>query len=444
MTIQLSDHFTYPKLLRFVYPSIIMMVFTSIYSVVDGFFVSNYVGKTPFAALNLIYPFLSILGGLGFMMGTGGSAIVARTLGEGRPDRANHYFSMMVWATVAGGLGIMVLGYLAMRPIAIWMGAEGEMLDYCVLYGDILLVALVPFMLQNVFQSFLVTAEQPKLGLWITVAAGVTNMVLDLLFVAVFRWGLAGAAAATAISQGVGGVIPLLYFLSGRNQVLRLAPAKVEWRVLLSACANGFSELLNSITMSLVEILYNFQLMRLVGEDGVAAFGTIMYVNFFFVAVFLGYSIGSAPIISYHYGAENYGELQGLLKKSLVLSAITGIGMSLASLLMAGPVVGIFVGYDPALFALTRRGFLIYATRYLFSAFVIFGSGFFTALGDGLVSAILSFLRTIVFQVAMVLLLPALWGIDGVWLANPAAEVLATAVTLAFLFAKRKKYHYIA
>ena len=442
--IQLSDHFTYSKLLRFVYPSIVMMVFTSVYSVVDGYFVSNFVGKTPFAALNLIFPVAGVFGAVGFMVGTGGSAIVARTLGEGRPEDANRYFSMMVEATVASGVVLTLLALWLMRPIAVLLKAEGEMLEYSVLYGCVLSLGLVPFMLQNVFQSFLVAAERPKLGLAVTAAAGVTNMVLDLLFIAVFRWGLAGAAAATARSQAVGGVIPLVYFISGKNDVLRLSWAKPEWRVLLDTCTNGFSEVMSNISSAVVGILYNLQLMRLAGENGVAAFGTIMYVNFFFLAISLGYSIGSSPIISYHYGAENYQELQGLFKKSMLLNGATGLVMTAASILFAKPVTAIFVGYDPELFALTSQGFLVYSLRYLFSSIVIFGSGFFTALGDGLTSAVISFLRAIVFQVASILLLPVLFGVDGIWLVGITAETLAVTVAAFFFWAKRDQFHYIA
>ena len=442
--IQLSDHFTYSKLLRFVYPSIVMMVFTSIYSVVDGYFVSNFVGKTPFAALNLIFPVAGVFGAVGFMVGTGGSAIVARTLGEGWPEDANRYFSMMVEATVASGVVLTLLALWLMRPIAVLLKAEGEMLEYSVLYGCVLSLGLVPFMLQNVFQSFLVAAERPKLGLAVTAAAGVTNMVLDLLFIAVFRWGLAGAAAATALSQAVGGVIPLVYFISGKNDVLRISWAKPEWRVLVDTCTNGFSEVMSNISSAVVGILYNLQLMRLAGENGVAAFGTIMYVNFFFLAISLGYSIGSSPIISYHYGAENYQELQGLFKKSMLLNGATGLVMTAASILFAKPVTAIFVGYDPELFALTSQGFLVYSLRYLFSSIVIFGSGFFTALGDGLTSAVISFLRAIVFQVASILLLPVLFGVDGIWLVGITAETLAVTVAAFFFWAKRDQFHYIA
>ena len=440
--IQLSDHFTYPRLLRFTGPSMVMMVFTSIYSVVDGFFVSNYVGKTPFAALNLIYPFIMILGALGFMVGTGGSAIVARTLGEGRPEQASRSFSMLIWSTIAGGLALTLLGLPMLRPISRWMGAEGERLEGCVLSGSILLASLIPFMLQNVFQSFLITAERPKLGLAVIVAAGITNMVLDYFFVALFRWGLVGAAAATAASQAVGGLIPLFYFLRGGNPVLRLLPTRPEPRVLLATFANGSSELMTNVSLSLVNILFNFQLMSLAGEDGVAAYGVIMYVNFVFLAVFIGYSIGSAPIVSYHYGAENAEELRGRLCKSVLFSALAGGAMAALSEVVARPLTAVFVGYDPELLELTCRGFQLYAISFLFAGFNIFGSAFFTALGDGLTSALISFLRTLLFQVASVLLLPLALGTDGIWLSVAVAELAALLVTAGLLAVNRSKYQY--
>ncbi|WNX85957.1 MATE family efflux transporter [Agathobaculum sp. NTUH-O15-33] len=442
MKIQLSDHFTYKKLLRFVLPSVVMMIFTSIYGVIDGLFVSNFVGKTPFAALNLIMPFLMMMAALGFMIGTGGSAIVAITLGEGDKERANRYFSMLVYVTLAAGLVLTVLGVAALRPIAAAMGAEGEMLENCVLYGRIILFALAPFMLQNVFQSFFVTAEKPKLGLAMTVAAGLTNIVLDYVFIVPLGWGLAGAALATALSQVVGGVAPLLYFARKNDSLLRLTRASFEGRILIKACTNGSSELMTNISMSLVNILYNFQLMSVAGEDGVAAYGVIMYVNFIFAAMFLGYAIGSAPVISYHYGAANHAELKNLFRKSLTIVALAAFTLTIVAEALAAPLATVFVGYDAGLMELTRHGFRLYALSFLMNGFNIFGSAFFTALGDGLVSALISFLRTLLFQVAAVLLLPLVFGVDGIWLAIVAAELLALLVTVWFLARKRTKYHY--
>jgi putative MATE family efflux protein len=442
MRIQLSDHFNYSRLLRFVLPSIVMMVFTSIYSVVDGLFVSNFVGKTPFAAINLIMPLLMMLGALGFMIGTGGSALVSRTLGEGDQERANRYFSMLIYVTFLLGAALTLLGQLFLRPIAGFLGAQGPMLEHCVLYGRILLVALIPFMLQNVFQSFLITAERPHLGLATTVAAGVTNIILDFLFVAVFHWGLAGAAVATTISQMVGGIFPLVYFLLPNHSLLRLRRAPFDGHALLKTCANGSSELMTNLSASLVNMLYNFQLMRIAGEDGVAAYGVIMYTNFIFAAIFIGYSIGSAPLVGYHYGAENRHELQNLFRKSLLLIGLFGLVLTDLAKLLSGPLTALFVGYDAQLLDLTRRGFRLYSLSFLFSGFSMFGSAFFTALSNGLVSAAISFLRTLVFQVSAVLILPLLLGVDGVWLAIVAAELLALGITVLFLLCNRSKYHY--
>ncbi len=441
MRIQLSDHFTYGKLLKFVLPSIVMMIFTSIYSVVDGLFVSNFVGKTPFAALNLIYPVLMMAGAIGFMIGTGGSAIVARTLGEGDRARANRYFSMLVYVTIAGGIAITVIGQLCMQKIAAGLGAEGRMAEYCVLYGRIVLLAVTAFMLQNVFQSFFVVAEKPQIGLFVTIAAGIANMVLDYLLIVVFRWGLAGAAPAA--SQVLGGIGPFLYFARKNDSLLRLTKTGFDGKMLAGACMNGSSELMTNISLSIVNILYNFQLMRIAGEDGVAAYGVIMYVNFVFIAVFIGYSIGVAPVTSFHFGAEHWEEMRGLFCRSLVIVGVAGCVMVILAEFLSAPLTRIFVGYDGGLFALTCRGFRLYAVSFLFAGMNIYGSAFFTALGDGLVSAVISFLRTLVFQVVMVLILPVVLGGDGIWLAAVAAELLALGVTVTFFALKRKKYQYL-
>ncbi len=442
MNIRLSDHFTCRRLLRFTLPSIVMMIFTSIYGVVDGFFVSNFVGKTPFAAINLIMPFLMAFGALGFMIGTGGSALVAKTLGEGKQEKANALFSMLIVVTLAMGALVAAAGMPLLRPAARALGAQGAMLEDCVRYGGILLPATGAFMLQNVFQSFFITAERPRLGLMVTVAAGVTNMALDALFIMGFGWGLEGAAAATAISQLVGGGIPLVYFLSPNQSLLRLSRPAWDLRALGKACTNGSSEMMTNLSLSLVNMLYNFQLIRLAGEDGVAAYGVIMYVNLIFLGVFIGYSIGSAPVVSYHFGADNRAELRGLLRRSLGIIAALSVAMTVLAEALALPLARIFVGYDAALLEMTRHGFMLYSLSFLFAGGGIFGSAFFTALNNGAVSALISFLRALVFQVAAVLVLPRLMGLDGVWLAVPAAEALALAVAAACFAAKRKRYGY--
>ena len=440
--IQLSDHFTYARLFRFVLPSIVMMVFTSIYGVVDGLFVSNFAGKTAFASINLIMPFLIILGAMGFMLGTGGTALVSRVLGEGDKERANKYFSMITLFGILLGVILTVVGVLAMRPMAILLGATEAMVDDCVLYGRIVVCFLTSFMLQNMFQSFLLAAERPKFGLLITLAAGVTNMVLDALFVGVFRWGIAGAAIATGISQTVGGVVPLMYFLFSKSSPLRLRWTQFKVQPLLRSCANGSSELMSNISGSLIGMLYNAQLMRFLGEDGVATYGVLMYVQFIFVAIDIGYSIGCAPIISYHYGAQNHPELRNLLTKGLKVMGILGIVMTIAAISLSGTLANIFVGYDATLCELTRHAFHLFSFAFLLAGFNIFLSSFFTALNNGGVSAAISFLRTLVFQAASVILLPMALDVDGLWWAASAAEALAFVVSIGFLLALKGKYHY--
>ena len=445
MKISLSDHFTYPRLIRFVLPSVGMMLFTSVYSVVDGFFVSNFVGKTPFAAINLVWPFLMICGAVGFIIGTGGSALVSKTLGEGDREKAGRTFSFLVYVSVALGVVFASLGIAFLRPITVLLGATENMVDDAVLYGRIILCALPAFILQNVFQSFLVTAEKPGFGFGVTVAAGLTNMVLDALLVGVLKWGLAGAAVATAMSQTVGGVIPLVWFC-GRREPLRLGKAKWDGHALTRTLTNGSSEFVTNISMSLVSMLYNYRLMEIAGEDGVAAYGVLMYVSFIFVAAFLGYSIGTAPLISYHYGAGNREELKNLFRKSLVIIGTLAVVLTALGEGLAGPLARLFVGYDDALCGMTVRAFILYSFSYLPAGMNIYGSSFFTALNDGLVSATISFARTFAFQIAAVLLLPSLMPVgmqlDGIWLSVTAAELASLCVTVWFLVRKRHRYRY--
>lgn len=442
MKIQLSDHFTYKKLLRFTLPSIVMMVFSSVYGVVDGFFVSNFVGKSAFTAVNFIMPFLMILGTFGFMFGTGGGALIAKTLGERDGKRANALFSLFVYVSIALGLALTAAGYFALRPVAKLLGAEGELLENCVLYGKVILIGLVAYMLQMEFQSFFVTAEKPQLGLTFTVASGVTNIVLDALFVGAFRLGIVGAAAATVLSQIVGGFGPLLYFFNKNTSLLRLGKTRYDGKAVLKACTNGSSELMSNVSMSLVGMLYNAQLMRYAGEDGVAAYGVLMYVTMIFLAVFIGYSVGTAPVVGYHYGAQDHGELKSLLRKSLLVIGAFSVTMCIASELLSSPLSRLFVGYDEALLAMTKRAFFIYSFSFLFAGLAIYGSSFFTALGNGAISALISFLRTLVFQIAAVIVLPLIWGLDGIWISIVVAELMAALLTLALLALKRTKYKY--
>lgn len=441
-SISLSDHFNYRRLLRFTLPSIIMMIFTSIYSVVDGLFVSNFVGITPFAAINLIFPFIQIMGCFGFMFGAGGSALVSLTLGTGKKEQANQIFSMLTYLAIVLGVLLAVLGFVFIEPIAVLMGADDTMLPYCVTYGRILLLSLPAFLLQNMFQNFLITAEKPTLGLFVTILAGVTNMCLDALFIIVFHWGLAGAAVATAIAQCVGGILPFVYFARKNSSLLKLGKMYFNGKMLLTTCINGSSELVTNISMSVVSILYNFQLMKFAGENGVAAYGAVMYVGFIFAAVFLGYSIGIAPVIGFHHGAQNTDELKGLFRKSNTLVISANIVLAIAALFLSPTLARIFVGDEPALLEMTVTAFRFYSVSVLFSGFNIFGSAFFTALNDGLVSAVISFLRTLVFQIATVLILPVFFELNGVWYSLFIAEILSFAVTMTFYITKRKTYRY--
>ena len=442
MKIKLSDHFTYKKLLRFTLPSILMMIFTSIYGVVDGLCVSHFAGKEEFTAVNFIMPFLMILGAVGFMFGAGGSALIAKTLGEGDHEGANRQFSLIVYVSFALGVAIAVLGIVFIEPVARLLGADGELLDNCVLYGRIILIALPAFMLQMEFQTFFITAEKPTLGLFVTVASGVANMVLDLVLVGLIPLGLVGAAMATAISQAIGGFVPVIYFLAKNSSLMRLGATRFEWRPLVQTCFNGCSELMSNISMSFVGMLYNVQLLNVAGEDGVAAYGVLMYVCMIFIAVFIGYSIGTAPIVSYNFGSGNTDELKNLFKKSLLIIGSTSFAMMIFGEVMAAPLSHLFVGYDPELCAMTMRGFYIFSFSFLFSGVAIWGSGFFTALNNGVVSAVISFLRTLVFQSLAVIILPIFFDLDGIWFSIILAEALATVVTVLFLLAKRKRYDY--
>ena len=440
--IKLSDHFTYGRILRFTFPSIIMMIVISIYGVVDGFFVSNFVGKIPFAAVNFIMPFLMVPMAVGFMIGGGGSALISCTLGEQKPEKANRIFSLLVYFSIALGIIIAIAFQILLRPVAIAMGASGQLLEDCIRYGRIIILGIPFNILQMEFQTFFVTAEKPRLGLWATIGSGGANIVLDLLLVAIFPLGLAGAAIATTMSQVVGGVVPLVYFFRKNTSLLQLGKTNYDGNALWKACFNGSSELLSNVSMSIVNMLYNVQLLNIAGENGVAAYGAIMYVNLLFLSAFIGHIIGTSPVIGYHYGAQNHKELRSILQKSLVIIGAFSVAMVGLSIGLARPLSLVFVGYDRELLDMTIHGFIIFSASFMFVGYAMFFSSFFTALGDGLTSAIISFMRTLVFQIAAVLLLPLIWGIDGIWWSISVAEAAAVAVGLIFLFIKQKKYHY--
>lgn len=440
--IALSEHFDYKKLFRFTLPSIAMMIFTSIYGVVDGLFVSNIVGKAEFTAVNFIMPALMITGSLGFMFGAGGSALVSKTLGEGKREKANSLFSLLVYVSAGLGIVLAIAGYALMPAIAGLLGADGKLLENCVLYGRIVVLAMPVFMLQMEFQSLFITAEKPKLGLAVTVASGVLNMILDALFMWAFNWGIAGAALATALSQMIGGLVPVIYFLRPNTSLLRLGKAEFDLRAIGKACSNGSSEFVSQGSMSVVNMLYNARLKQFAGDDGVAAYGVMMYVNMIFLAIFIGYSVGTAPIIGFNFGAKNTAELKSLRKKSFTIIGCTSLVMLAASQALAAPLSSIFVGYDKELFDLTVHGFRIFSFMFLFAGVSIFGSSMFTALNNGLISALISFLRTLVFQIAAVLLLPIIFKVDGIWASVVVAELMSFIITIVFVIAKKRKYQY--
>lgn len=440
--IKLSDRFTYKKLLRYTFPAVIMLVFTSIYGVVDGFFVSNFVGKTPFAAVNFIMPVLMILGSIGFMFGTGGGALIAKTIGENKKEKANQIFSLIVYVSIALSIVLTVLAIIFLRPIISSLGAQGQLLEDSITYGRVILLSVPAFVLQSEFQILFATAEKPKIGLYVTIAAGLTNIVLDALFIVVFSWGLVGAAWATTISLLVGSVIPLIYFGRKNNSLLQLTKTKYDGQAMLKTITNGSSELMNMISMSLVSIFFNMQLLKYAGENGVAAYGVLMYVNMVFLSIYLGYSVGAAPIISYHFGAQNHDELKSLLRKSVIIMGAFSLLMFGSAQLLSTPLSKLFVGYDQVLMDMTQRAIFVFSFAFLFSGVGIFGSSFFTAMNDGLTSALISFLRTLVFQTGAVMIFPLIWGLDGIWLSIVLAEAMAVVVTVLFFMGKRKRYHY--
>ena len=443
MNIRLSDHFSYSKLIRFTLPTIAMMIFTSIYGIVDGVFVSNCVGSDAFAAVNLIMPVIMILGSTGFMVGTGGSAIVSKTLGEKKLEKASEYFSMLIYLCIVSGVILSAIGIIFIKPLAELLGATGDIANNCIIYGRTVFFMMTGLFLQNAFQSFLVVAEKPKLGLAVTLLAGFTNMFLDFLFVYVLRLGVFGAAVATGISQFVGAIIPVIYFASGMNNILHLKKCRFNKDIIIKTFINGSSEMVTNMSMSLVNMLYNMQLMKYIGTNGVVAYGIIMYTGFIFSGTYIGYSLGSAPVISYHYGAGNKKELKSLFKHSIILLVISSVIMTLLAEVLAKYLAGIFVSYDKQLLELTTTAIRIYSVSYLISELNIFASSFFTALNNGFVSAAISFLRMFLFQIIMILLLPVIIGINGIWIAVTAAESLALVVSAVFVIINRKKYGYM-
>lgn len=441
-TIKLSDHFTYKKLLRFTVPSIVMMICTSMYGVIDGIFVSNYIGKTSLAAINFIMPVLYIFAMFGYMFGAGGSALVSKTLGESDKKRANGLFSLFVYISIIFGVFMTIFGYFFMEPLVRWFGADGELLEQSLVYGHIFILALTAWILLYVFQLFFITAEKPKLGLWVTIASGVTNIVLDALFIVVFEWGIAGAAAASAIGQLVGGVFPIIYFARKNSSILRLTKPVIDFKAIFQGFANGSSELVSGMSASFGSILYNVQLLKYAGENGVAAYGVLMYISMIVTSIFNGYSSGIVPVIGYHYGARNHDELKSLLKKSIVVVGLFSTSIFTLSELLAYPIAKLYVGYDEELMRITTHGFFVYSFAFLFMGMAVFASSFFTALNNGTVSAMVAFLRTLVFETTAIIMLPIIFGVDGIWGSVVLAELMAAVVGIGFIHKMRTRYCY--
>lgn len=442
MAIQLKDHFTFSKIIRFTFPSIIMMIFTSIYGIVDGFFVSNYVGKTAFASVNLIMPFIMITSGIGFVFGTGGSALVSLQLGKKETVQANRYFTMMIAITIILGTITSIIGYCFMEQIAYLLGATEAMIDDCVLYGKINMIFNVPFMLQTLFQSLFITAQKPKLGLYTTLAAGFSNMIFDFILIAVFPLGITGAALATGISQSIGGFFPVIYFMKKNRSLLRIVPTKLEAFPIIRAASNGASEFMTNISSSLVSMLFNIQLLKYLGENGVAAYGVLMYAQFIFVAIFFGYTVGISPVISYHYGAENASEVKKLFQKSYIFIGISSVLITVICKLFSPYLAQLFVGYSTDLLEITIKAFSLYCFTFLFSGLNTMTSAFFTALNNGKISACISFVRTLLFQTTCILVLPQLFGPNGIWLSTACAEILALTISIYFLVTRKDEYRY--
>lgn len=443
MSIQIFEHLSYRKIIRFTSPTITMLVLSSIYGVVDGFFVSNFVGKTSFAAVNFIIPFLMILSSMGFMFGTGGGALISKTFGEGDLEKAKQLFSSIVYITIVAGIVFCGLGLICIRPFALKFGAEGQLLEDCVSYGSIVLLALPLQLLQYEFQCLASTSGKPVLGLCTTFVSGGTNIFLDGVFLIALGWGIKGVAAATVVSHVLGGMIPLIYFTFPNKSLLQLGKAKMDGKAFAKICYNGASELVNNISMSVVSMLYNIQLLRYASEDGIAIYGVLMYISIIFDNIYMGYSVGIAPIIGYHYGAQNHKALKELLKKSVVIISSSAVLMYIVSLKMAGPLCAVFLGYDKILLNITIHAFSIFRFAFLFSGYPIFGSAFFTALNNGVISMVISGMRTFLFQSASVILFPLIWGVDGIWLSLIIAEAMSAMLTFLLLVLNRKKYHYV-
>ena len=443
MTIELSGHYGYGRLIKATLPMALMMIIVSVYSIVDGYFISNWAGSDAFAGMNLIWPPIAVVGAIGLMVGTGGSALVSKTFGEGHPEEARRIFTMMIRLTVIAGVILGTICFILMPWLAKVLGADEAMIPHAILYGRILIIVLPAYMLQMAFQPFFMVAERPHFGTALSILSGVTNIILDALFVAVFSWGLTGAALASCAGILLNAGIPIWFFSSKRNKTqLCFVPTRLDWKKILKSCSNGISEFVGSIALSVVSMCYNWQLMRYIGANGVSAYGIIMYLGFIFAAIFIGYNMGVSQIIAYNYGAGNKPELRSLLKKSLVIIGLVGVVITALAELSADVIADIFVGYDAELRDLTAYATRVYMLSFLICGFNMFCSAWFTSLNNGIISAIGAFVRTLVFEFACVFILPMLFGIEGIWVAVNVAELLSLFLTISLIIGFRKRYGY--
>ena len=447
-SIHLSDHFTYKKILRFTIYPILMMLITSIYWIVDGFFISNYVGPSAFAGVNLIFPVVMIVACIGFMFGSGGAALVSKKLGEGDSDGANKTFSLITYVTLGTGLILSLIFFFLVRPIAMGFAsinqveASEAMIDSAEVYGRIMVGGVFLYIMQGYFHSFFSVNEKSSLGFLFTLISGLTNMLLDYLLIGVFRAGVVGAACASLSGMFISAVGPFLYFRFGKNNLIKLGKPRWNLNEITQSIANGSSEFVSNVSGSIVTIVFNVQLLKYIGEVGVSAYGIIGYVCFVFFAIFIGYSIGIAPVIGYNYGAKNPVELTNVLRKSFVIISVSGVAMTLLSAGLADPITRIFSAGVGELHTLGVRAMRIFSICYLMAGFSMFGSSFFTALNNGLISALISFCRTLVFQLGSVFVLPLIVGVDGIWFSIIVAEFLSMVMTIIFISARRRKYGY--
>lgn len=441
--VRLSDHFTYKRLIKFTISPILMMVFTALYNVVDGFFISNYGGKLDFAGVNFIMPYLFAISAVGVMMGSGGSALIGKLFGEGNTKKANETFSLVIYSSFVMGVILSIISYIFLDKIILLLGATPDLVASARSYALPLLISLPFFILESESLSLFMVAERPHLGLCVKLFCGSLNIVLDAVFMVSLHMGARGAAIATMINQLFGGIIPLVYFsIRKTKSTLHIGKTSLDFKTLGKVITNGSSELVSNISANIVSMLFNVQLIKYAGENGVASYGVLMYLCFIFNAMFFGYAIGVAPIVSYHYGAKNHEELSNILKKSLIINISASLVMFLISELGADTLAHIFVGYDETLKAMTVHGFRIFSFLFLLMGFNVFASSFFTALNNGLVSALIAFLRTLVFQISSVMILPIFWGIDGIWISPLVAEILALIISFSFLISLKKKYGY--